>query len=108
MEKISENFVLCRDSSWKTHTIRATATLLKKGTVPESINSCIKIACNWHVIVGGEVKMLKKYKIGNELSLRAGSLGEREPSRIPITFTCMRPIFGRRRALTGLQLIQMK
>ena len=29
-------------------------------------------------------------------SLRAGSLGEREPARIPITFTCMRPIFGRR------------
>ena len=33
-------------------------------------------------------------------SLRAGSLGEREPARIPITFTCMRPIFGRR-ALIG-------
>jgi hypothetical protein len=33
-------------------------------------------------------------------SLRAGSLDEREPARIPITFTCMRPIFGRR-ALTG-------
>jgi hypothetical protein len=29
-------------------------------------------------------------------SLRAGSLDEREPARIPITFTCMRPIFGRR------------
>jgi hypothetical protein len=33
-------------------------------------------------------------------SLRAGSLDEREPARIPITFTCMRPIFGRR-ALIG-------
>ena len=33
-------------------------------------------------------------------SLRAGSLGEREPARIPIIFTCMRPIFGRR-ALIG-------
>ena len=33
-------------------------------------------------------------------SLRAGSLGEREPARIPMIFTCMRPIFGRR-ALIG-------
>jgi hypothetical protein len=33
-------------------------------------------------------------------SLRAGSLGERERARFPVTFTCMRPIFGRR-ALIG-------
>jgi hypothetical protein len=33
-------------------------------------------------------------------SLRAGSLGEREPARILIIYTCMRPIFGRR-ALIG-------
>ena len=33
-------------------------------------------------------------------SLRAGSLGEREPARILVTFTCMRPILGRR-ALIG-------
>ena len=42
----------------------------------------------------------KGLAIGNINSLRAGSLGEREPARIPITFTCMRPIFGRR-ALIG-------
>ena len=45
------------------------------------------------------IRSMRKVKL-SESSLRAGSLGEREPARIPMIFTCMRPIFGRR-ALIG-------
>ena len=40
-------------------------------------------------------KIFQYHNSTESISLRAGSLGEREPARIPITFTCMRTIFGR-------------
>jgi hypothetical protein len=43
----------------------------------------------------GYVLIVTSVQIKTLPSLRAGSLGEREPARIPITFTCMRPMFGR-------------